>query len=117
MNIEQIARVCHAANREYCESINDHTQKSWEESEQWQRDSAMKGIQFAIANPSVGPLAQHEAWSQYKLEQGWKLGPVKDPAKKEHPCLVPFAELPAEQKIKDFLFRHIVKAFVEANAA
>jgi hypothetical protein len=117
MNIEQIARVCHAANLAYCESIGDHSQKSWEEAEQWQRDSALKGVEFAIAHPNVGPLAQHEAWSQHKLREGWKLGPIKDPVAKTHPCLVAFADLPAEQKAKDFLFRHIVKAFVEAEAA
>jgi hypothetical protein len=45
-----------------------------------------------------------------KLADGWKYGPVKYPEKKEHPCMVPFAELPKEQQLKDALFRHIVPA-------
>jgi hypothetical protein len=46
-----------------------------------------------------------------KLDDGWKYGPVKDPEKKEHPCLVSFSELPKEQQAKDFIFRAIVHCF------
>jgi hypothetical protein len=45
-----------------------------------------------------------------KLAEGWKLGPVKNPEAKEHPCLVPFDDLPVEQKVKDYLFRGVVRA-------
>lgn len=43
-----------------------------------------------------------------KTEAGWKYGPVKDEVKKEHPCYVPFNELPVEQQAKDYIFRQIV---------
>ena len=45
-----------------------------------------------------------------KLDDGWKYGPVKDAEKKEHPCLVPFEQLPKEQQAKDYLFRGAVHA-------
>jgi hypothetical protein len=113
MNNEQVARVCHETNRAYCESIGDHSQKSWEDAEQWQRDSAVKGVEFALAHPDAQPADQHEAWVQDKLANGWNHGPVKDPVKKEHPCIVPYHSLPAEQRTKDRLFVHIVRAFEE----
>ncbi len=115
LNLEQIARVCHAANAELCRSFNDLSQVAWEKAEPWQRDSATKGVAFAIANPTVGPFAQHEAWLQDKKAQGWVLGPKKDAVKKTHPAMLPYADLPVEQKLKDHIFRAIVKAFVEAN--
>ncbi|MGA2153889.1 MAG: RyR domain-containing protein [Bryobacteraceae bacterium] len=59
--------------------------------------------------------AQHEAWLSDKLRDGWKFGPVKDPTKKEHPCMVPYSELPLEQRIKDHLLKAVVQAFVEAG--
>ena len=34
-----IARICHEANREYCESIGDLSQQPWGCSEEWQRQS------------------------------------------------------------------------------
>ena len=59
--------------------------------------------------------AQHEAWLSDKVREGWKLGPVKDATKKEHPCMVPYKDLPLEQRIKDHLFKAVVRAFVEAD--
>ena len=38
------------------------------------------------------------------VADGWVYGIVKDPESKTHPCLVPYQDLPAEQRIKDSLF-------------
>jgi hypothetical protein len=115
MNNEQIARICHETNRAYCESIGDHSQKPWDQAEPWQRESAVKGVEFALANPNTPASAQHDAWLKDKANDGWKYGPVKDATKKEHPCCVPYEQLPIEQRIKDYLFKHVVRAFVEAQ--
>ncbi len=115
MNIQQIARVCHETNKAFCESIGDNSQESWDHAEQWQRESAVKGVTFALANPEVAASAQHEAWLREKKRDGWKFGPVKDVEKKEHPCFLAYSELPIEQKTKDHLFRAVVMAFVEAG--
>lgn len=40
----------------------------------------------------------HEIWSQERIAQGWKYGPLRDDAKKEHPCLVPYEQLPDSEK-------------------
>ena len=112
MNVEQIARICHETNRAYCETIGDHSQKPWEEAEEWQRQSAITGVNFTLANPAAPASAQHEAWMKSKLDDGWVYGPEKDPAKKQHPCIVPYEDLPVEQRTKDYLFRGIVSAFL-----
>lgn len=106
----KIARVCHEANRALCESFGDHSQRPWDEAEAWQRDSAVKGVEFRLTHPDASESAQHDAWMKDKLEQGWKHGPVKDPVAKEHPCLVPFDQLPPEQRAKDAIFCAIVDA-------
>jgi RyR domain len=111
LDVEQIARVAHEANAAYCRTIGDATQKDWSHAEIWQVESARKGVRFALDHPGAPPSAQHEAWMLDLLANGWKFGTVKDAAKKEHPCLVPFAELPAAQRVKDFLFRGVVFAF------
>lgn len=105
-----IAIVCHAANKAWCELNGDNSQKPWEEAEQWQRDSAIKGVQFRMDNPDAGEDAQHNAWMADKVADGWKYGEVKDPAAKTHPCIVPFNELPVFQQQKDKLFCSIVDA-------
>ena len=112
MNTEivDIAKVCHEANKAWCEVYNDYSQKSWDDAEQWQRDSAIKGVEFALNNPDAGHDAQHNAWMKDKLENGWQYGDFKDSVLKLHPCLVPFEQLPVFQQKKDALFLAIVNA-------
>jgi hypothetical protein len=109
--IENIARVTHETNRAYCATIGDDSQKPWEQAEEWQKDSARKGVRYALENPNVSPSEMHEAWSANKIADGWKFGLVKDEKKKEHPCLVPYYKLEPAQQLKDALFRAVVFAF------
>jgi class 3 adenylate cyclase len=43
----------------------------------------------------------HDVWAQERLAEGWKFGPVRDDTKKEHPCLIPYKELPESEKRYD----------------
>jgi len=110
MQVGNIARVCHEVNRAYCESIGDTSQTSWNDAPQWQKDSAINGVRFHIGNPKAGPDNSHNEWLKEKAANGWKFGAVKDADKKEHPCFVPYDQLPTEQKAKDYIFRAIVHA-------
>lgn len=113
MTHEQIAQVAHEVNRAYCQAIGDDSQPTWATAPQWQRESAMAGVRLHTDDPSAGPEASHECWMENKLADGWKYGPTKDPDAKQHPCLVPFADLPLEQQVKDHLFRAVVHALTE----
>jgi hypothetical protein len=108
MTTEDIAQVAHEINRSYCLAIGDNSQQSWEEAPDWQRSSAINGVNFHLENPEAPPSASHESWLKQKEEEGWKYGPVKNPETKEHPCYVPYDQLPVEQKAKDYLFKQVV---------
>jgi hypothetical protein len=110
MKTEQIAKVCHEANRAYCLGLGDDTQKPWEESPEWQRNSAIKGVRFHIKNPEASQSASHDEWLKLKQSEGWKYGKIKDVEKKTHPCFVPYDKLPKKQQKKDALFSAIIKA-------
>src|SRR5690349_14301267 len=110
LSLLQIAKVAHEANRAYCEGLNDGSQVRWEDAPLWQQRSAMNGVAFHQMNPDAGPEASHESWLREKARDGWTYGAVKDPARKQHPCFVPFDLLPVEQQLKDHLFRAIVHA-------
>lgn len=112
--LDRIAKVCHEANRAYCQALGDHSQLPWEEAPAWQRASARMGVDLHLSG-DFGPEASHAAWMQLKLDEGWVYGPVKDPENMEHPCMVPFADLPREQQAKDFIFRAIVHAMKECT--
>lgn len=43
----------------------------------------------------------HEVWAQNRIFQGWTYGEKRDDAMKHHPCLVPYDQLPEEEKAYD----------------
>jgi hypothetical protein len=110
--IEACARAAHEVNRAYCIAIGDESQPKWEDAPDWQRESAMNGVAGALAGNT--PEQSHEGWSAEKLAAGWKYGPVKDPEKREHPCLVPYAALPPAQRAKDALYLSTVRGVAAA---
>lgn len=110
MEVERIAQICHEVNRAYCASIGDDSQVPWNEAPQWQKDSASIGVRGIIDGSITQPSQSHESWLAEKERTGWKYGPVKDANKKEHPCFVPYDQLPPEQQTKDHLFFAVVRA-------
>lgn len=43
----------------------------------------------------------HEVWAQTRLKQGWTYGPERNDAEKKHPRLVPYNQLPDDEKVYD----------------
>lgn len=111
--IETLAKICHEANKAYCESMGDTSQQPWDKAPDWQKESARNGVRFHLASHRE-PFESHESWMREKKASGWTHGPVKDETKKTHPCMVPYKDLPLEQRMKDFLFGGIVNSFKKA---
>ena len=114
--IERIAQATHEANREYCISIGDDSQLPWDEAHDWQKQSARNGVQFVLNNPDAPLSALHDNWLAEKHADGWKYGDVKDVEKKEHPCFVPYDQLPLDQQHKDKLFRDTVESILNEKS-
>src|SRR5215475_13690246 len=59
--------------------------------------------------PALSMLAErlaenvHELWASQRLADGWRQGPARDDARKLHPGLVPYANLPESEKVYDRL--------------
>lgn len=109
---EACARIAHEANRTYCMAIGDQSQKSWEDSPIWQRESCRSGVDRVLAGKT--PRQLHESWFADKRDAGWTYGPVKDPVKKQHPCMVIYDRLPPEHRLKDVLFVEVVAGAANA---
>lgn len=110
LDIELIARTCHEANRVLqLAAGEENLSYSWHIAGEEQRKSAIEGVKAALEGQSAVQL--HESWVRQKLADGWVYGETKDEGIKTHPCLVPYLKLPEEQRIKDHMFRAIVKSF------
>jgi hypothetical protein len=112
MTVEQIAQVCHDANASYCRTLGDDTQVDWDFAPKWQKESVINGVKFRMNNPTADPRDSHENWLKAKRADGWKWGSVKNPSRKEHPCMVDYDKLPTEQRAKDCLFSAICAALI-----
>lgn len=106
--IHALARIAHETNRAYCLSIGDASQPPWDSAPEWAKQSAVKGVLGVLQGN--GPGESHAGWMQERLAAGWVYGEVKDVEKKTHPCLVPYEQLPPEQRKKDALFVTVVAA-------
>ncbi|WP_037162615.1 RyR domain-containing protein [Rhodococcoides fascians] len=110
LDVYDIASVVHEANRQLQIVLREPSiSPPWSLAPQSQEDSAVDGVVHALTeNPT--PAQSHENWLRFKLADGWTYGPIKNEALKQHPCMVPYVELPAGQKVKDSLFRAVVDA-------
>lgn len=43
----------------------------------------------------------HDVWAKGRIDQGWQYGETRDDAKKLHPCLIPYGDLPESEKEYD----------------
>ena len=111
VDVSDLGKLCHQINRAYCQTIGDNSQVDWDVAPQWQRESAVKGVQYFIEHPNVTPEGMHFNWVKDKMKDGWKYGPVKDAEKKEHPCMVEYEKLVIEQRMKDHLFLAVCKSY------
>jgi hypothetical protein len=110
--IQAAARAAHEANRAWCLSHGDTSQVAWDDAPEWQRSSAIKGVEGVLAGN--GPRESHAGWLAEKEATGWTYGPVKDPVAKTHPCMVPYDQLPPEQRAKDGIFVAVAQAMLRA---
>lgn len=104
-----IASTAHEVNRVWCQYLGDDSQPVWDDAPEWQKDSAISGVKHLMANPDATPEQSHENWLKDKEADGWVHGPTKDPEAKTHPCMVPYADLPSEQRVKDAFFHATVR--------
>ena len=111
MTYVEIAKLCHKVNKEYCLALGDKSQLEWDDCPEWQKRSAIQGVEFHLVNKDTSPEDSHKSWMSEKINGGWVFGPEKNVEKKEHPCLVPFLELPLAQRAKDHIFKAICDYF------
>lgn len=58
-------------------------------------DADLEDLTEAIAENA------HDIWARARMDEGWTYGPVRDDVAKQHPDLVPYAQLPDSEKEYD----------------
>jgi len=112
IKIKDLAKIVHEANRAYCEGLGDISQVPWLDTDPEIKASAVNGIEYRIANPKATNAEMHNNWLKEKEKSGWTYGEEKNAFRKTHPCIMPYAKLPKEQKVKDSLYSAILDVFI-----
>jgi hypothetical protein len=110
-----IAKIAHAANREWCRANDLPVRETWDNLDAERQAIVVKGVQAIADGRAPTPEASHENWCNDMVLAGWKYAPVRDEAQKHHECLVPYGELPVADRVKDSLFRAIVTTLLEVG--
>jgi len=110
--VELAAKTAHNVNTALCKMYGHPHCGNWDEAPQWQKDSCLAGVEFHLKNPNATPEDSHKSWLEHKEKDGWVYGEVKDVEKKTHPCMIPYEELPIEQRVKDYLFKAIMDSIL-----
>jgi hypothetical protein len=105
-SILHCAKLIHATVEAMNAAHNELT-LTWEQS----RDSTLDGVRRVLANPDETPEQNHNAWMDFRRAEGWVFGISKDPAKKTHPCMVPYSALGPFQQSKDMVFHAIIRTY------
>ena len=108
-----IAAVTWAANAEYCRQIGDRLQPRWDDAEEWERRSAIAGVQFHREHPDATDAECHDERMVHERAAGWRLGTMHDEDNRRSPYMVEYDELPEKQRVKYRLFRGIVRALMK----
>ena len=69
----------------------------------WRVVPAEQGERFELTEAQLDRLAraEHERWMRQRLSAGWSYGPVRDDAARLHPLLIPYDDLPADERQQD----------------
>lgn len=106
--IGNIAHVIHEANRVLQTLTGEEVNPPWDDAPEWMQESTIAGVVAALKG--FTPEQLHNNWAEERVRAGWVWGPVKNAETKTHPCLVPYEDLPENQRVKDRVFHAIVAA-------
>lgn len=110
MSVYSIARRCHDANRAFCLAVGETAPPPWPLAGVETHSSLQAAVRYALEHPELTPEGNHARWCERRTADGWVNGPVRDEHLKQHPCLVPYEELPRARQAQDRLFLAIVRA-------
>jgi hypothetical protein len=101
MNAQEIARVVLTA-----EAARNNNFAQPDESDV---DAAASDVQSIIDKPNEGPSNPHRRWVGSKTAEDWEYGEKYDEASKKDPLLVPFGDLPEDERVAAHLKYAIVR--------
>ena len=113
-------RIVQAAIREYTDSplCWDLPQWEWARANYVSTERLRHGMMLRDANgPGLPYDAARNMWLRQMEADGWRYGPVGSVENKEHPWMIPYEDLPVDEKIRHRLRAGVADAMSLLNLA
>jgi len=106
----EIAKAIYEATRLEAEwSKRSVVPEKWQDRDGKFREQFIRTVQNYLAMDKLPtPEEAHVNWMKRYLLMGWKYGEKRDQGLKTHPDLVPYDELPKDEKDKDAIFLALI---------
>jgi hypothetical protein len=103
LTARDLGRLMHALRREIALMFGGNVPPAWEDSActEAMKASSERGALAMLVNPDMTAEEEHNRWWDERKKQGWTYGPVRDNARKIHPMMKQFTELPLGEQLKD----------------
>lgn len=120
---EDLARICHEAHLALRIGLNDSADDMhFDALPQERKDVVINQVRLFREGKTLAEV--HQAWVDWMLGQGWHPArPMndKDPARKLHPNMRPYEDLPVEEQAKlrqaqRIVFTHVMPEYLEEIA-
>lgn len=117
---EDLARICHEAHLALRIGLNASADDMhFDALPQWRKDMVTR--QVRLFREGKGPREVHQAWIETMTAQGWRYGTSRNLIQKTHPDMVPYDQLPVEEKAKvrqayRIVFTHVLPDALEEIA-
>jgi hypothetical protein len=100
-SVMKIAQVMHEAVRAWQKANGQAAAPPWSRAPKWMREASREAVLWRMENPKAPSSAQHDQWLAQKRAEGWRYGRTKNGARKTHPLIVAYADLPEVERRKD----------------
>lgn len=82
--------------------------EQWEDRGQAFREQFIRVLKKYFEEELPTPEEAHDSWMDAYIKMGWKYGAMRDPVRRTHPDMVPFDDLPKDERDKDAIFLSFV---------
>lgn len=113
MTNEQIAQVCHEADRAYLKSTSPKGKDllpTWSKASAERKALILAYVEYLLANPDATQSTIHDIWMQRKTDASWTYGTTLNKAEKKDPALVAYDQLPEKRRARYQLMINVIKS-------
>lgn len=103
------ARSAYGAVSATREAFGETMRPSWESLPPMTRAQLVEAARLVLLR-GASPRGLHEQWLKDRLATGWTYGDTEDRVNRFHPAMLPWDDLPAEQRAKGHAFALVARA-------